>query len=258
MGKLIQPYLNLDLAGMEGERWKDIPGLEGYFKVSNKGRVKRQQYETVYTNGVVYRERPMIMKPYVHRHRNEFKGDYKSFLSVTLTVEGIRYRYTVARLVYHCFVEPMDLDDHATVIFYKDGNSFNLSPNNLRAATLSEKQKRIKELRRSPSPLHKLTRGQMLLRLQRAREKRMKPVTQYCFRGKKIQTFPSAREAARQIDGNASNILQVAKGNAITASGYLWRFGKARRIDMLPSSGGKQSPFFRKQESKQLLTAEVA
>lgn len=245
MAKVTPPYLNLSLVNMDGERWKDIPGLEGYFKISNRGRVKRMAYEAVYSNGVIYRERPMIMKPYVHRHRNEYKGDYKSYLSITLTVEGIRYRYTVARLVYNCFVAPMDLHDPSTVIFYKDGNSFNLVPRNLRAASLSEKQKRIKELRRSPSPLHKLSRRQILERLQKARAKRMKPVSQYCFEGKRIQSYPSAREAARYTDGNASNILQVAKGNAITAGGYLWRFGNARRIDNLPVRGGRQSPFFK-------------
>ncbi|WEK35988.1 MAG: NUMOD4 domain-containing protein [Candidatus Pseudobacter hemicellulosilyticus] len=245
MSKVTLPYLNLSLANIDGERWKDIPGLEGYFKISNKGRVKRLAYEAVYSNGVIYRERPMIMKPYVHKHRNEFKGDFKSYLSITLTVEGIRYRYTVARLVYNAFVAPMDLHDQETVIFYKDGNSFNLLPSNLRSASLSEKQKRIKELHRSPSPLHKLSRRQILERLQKAREKRMKPVTQYCFSGKKIQSYPSAREAARNTDGNASNILQVAKGNAITAGGYLWRFGSARRIDKLPVRGGRQSPYFK-------------
>lgn len=250
MRKELLPYLNLTLTNLAGERWKDVPGLEGYFRVSNKGRIKRLGYEAVYTNGVIYRERPMIMKPYVHRHKNEFKGDYKTFLSITLTVEGVRYRYTVARLVYHCFVEPMELDDHSRVIFYKDNNSFNLVPQNLRAATLSEKQKRIKELRRSPSPLHKLTRRQILERLRLAREKRMKPVSQYNFKGNKLQSFPSAREAARFTDGNASNILQVAKGNAITAGGFLWRFGKAKKIDTGSLKGGRQSPFFREKETK--------
>ena len=250
MRKEKSPYLNLTLTNLEGERWKDVPGLEGYFKVSNKGRIKRLAYEAVYSNGVIYRERPMIMKPYVHKHKNEYKGDFKSFLSITLTVEGVRHRYTVARLVYHCFVEKFELDDHSRVIFYKDGNSFNLVPQNLRAASLSEKQKRIKELRRSPSPLHKLSRKQILERLRLAREKRMKPVTQYDFRGIRIQSYPSAREAARITKGNASNILQVAKGNAITAGGFLWRFGKARKIETVSLKGGRQSPFFRKKETK--------
>ncbi len=232
MRREIKPYLNLSLSNIEGERWKDIPGLEGYFKISNKGRVKRLAYEAVYSNGIIYHERPMIMKPYVHKHRNEFKGDFKTYLSITLTVEGVRYRYTVARLVYYCFVKEMDLEDKSIVIFYKDNDSFNLSPQNLRIATLSEKQKRIKELGRSPSPLHKLSRKQILDRLQHARAKRMRPVSQYNFRGRKIQSYPSAREAAGLTDGNASNILQVARGNAISAGGYLWRFGKSPRIEV--------------------------
>ena len=46
MPKKNYPYLNLELKALPGERFKPIKGLEGYFQVSNKGRVKRLEYET--------------------------------------------------------------------------------------------------------------------------------------------------------------------------------------------------------------------
>ena len=37
---MMKPYQNLSLEDMPGEVWKDIPGWEGRYQVSNKGRVK--------------------------------------------------------------------------------------------------------------------------------------------------------------------------------------------------------------------------
>ena len=34
------PHQNLSLEDMEGEIWKDIEGLEGYYEISSLGRVK--------------------------------------------------------------------------------------------------------------------------------------------------------------------------------------------------------------------------
>lgn len=34
------PYQNLDLVDMEGEEWKSCIDYDGYYEVSNKGRVK--------------------------------------------------------------------------------------------------------------------------------------------------------------------------------------------------------------------------
>jgi hypothetical protein len=34
------PYQNLEADVLPGERWKDIPGFEGYYKASDFGRIK--------------------------------------------------------------------------------------------------------------------------------------------------------------------------------------------------------------------------
>ncbi len=44
-------YQNLSLQSMKGERWKTVPGLEGYYVISNLGRVKRLEYEIQYDDG---------------------------------------------------------------------------------------------------------------------------------------------------------------------------------------------------------------
>jgi len=40
MEKLKYPYQNRSPENMKGEEWKDIVNLEGYFMISNLGRVK--------------------------------------------------------------------------------------------------------------------------------------------------------------------------------------------------------------------------
>jgi len=66
------PYQNLSLKSIKGERWKDIPGLEDYFMVSNFGRVKRLEFEMQHDNGVTYRRAEKIIKPNHVKQKNNF------------------------------------------------------------------------------------------------------------------------------------------------------------------------------------------
>ncbi len=47
-------YENRSLENMNREKWKDIVNLEGYFMISNFGRVKRQEYELEFTDGRIF------------------------------------------------------------------------------------------------------------------------------------------------------------------------------------------------------------
>lgn len=50
------------------EIWKDVPGMEGRFQVSNCGRVRSLDRETVGKNGFPRRLRGRILKPIKHTH----------------------------------------------------------------------------------------------------------------------------------------------------------------------------------------------
>src|SRR5689334_22254904 len=110
MPKKEYPYQNLYLEDLEGEEWEDIPDLDGYFLISNFGRIKRQQYEMQYRNGAFYIKPEKIIKPQIVRQPNKFKKDYTYFLAGRVTLSGKRYNITVARMVYYCFVEQFDLE----------------------------------------------------------------------------------------------------------------------------------------------------
>ena len=221
----IPAYKDKCLTSRKGERWKDIPELEGYFQVSNQGRIKRLAYQTVYKNGLVIDKKEMILKPYIHRQKNHFIGDYKSYLCIKLCIAGRKYGYSISRLVYRLFVNKVDVTNEEFVIFYKDNDCFNLNYKNLRAATLSEKQARIKKEKRSPSPLHKMNSDEIAARLLRAKQKLIKQVSQYDLYGKLIQSFESSAAAERCTGIRNGAITQTAKGNSLSAGGFFWRYG---------------------------------
>lgn len=93
-------YQNIELKNIPGERWKDIPGFEMYFKVSSYGRIKRLEYELTYSDGRVYIKPEKIIKPVVAKTANNFVMDSICFLRTTITLHKQKYNFSLARLVY--------------------------------------------------------------------------------------------------------------------------------------------------------------
>ncbi|MBA4168711.1 MAG: hypothetical protein H0X41_14390 [Chitinophagaceae bacterium] len=218
------PYLDVALKSRPGERWKAIPGLEGYFVVSSQGRIKRLEYETTYKNGAVYIKPEKIIKPEIRWHHNKFKNDYTAYLAVRVAVAKSVYNFTLARLVYCTFRKTFDYYDYSRVIFYEDGDTLNAGLSNLHPATYSEKQKRIKLLGRSPNPFYKLTPKQVRARHWHMLQFHLKKIHQYNLKGKKIGTYSSIADAHRATGCNATCISRNAKGHLRSSGGYLWKY----------------------------------
>lgn len=226
------PYENLSLKNIKDERWEDIPGLDGYFVGSNFGRIKRLEYEMQYKNGAIYKKPEKIIKPSIVKQPNKFVGDSTSFLTARVTLSGKRYNYTVARLVYHCFVEPIDLADHTKFILAKDCDNFNIIPSNLMIASLGQKSTRAFQRNRSRSPLLDLS-AQFKNKIRKMIiETKSKQVTQYTKSGRRIKTYPSAAAAEQATGIHASAIGNIANGNNRKAGGFFWRWGNEKRIDV--------------------------
>ncbi len=226
------PYQVLDLKSIKGEKWKDIPGLELYARISNYGRVKRLSYEQEYSDGRVYHRPEKIIKPIVRKTPNRFVNDHLLYLGANITFFKQRHCLSIARLVYHCFRRPFDLNDYSIVILAKDRNGLNIKPANLIQASLSQKGKRIEELGRR-APLIS-TEEQKQKRIANSILAQSKPVTQYDLNGKKIKTFPSATVAGRETGINRGHISARARGVEFSAGGFIWKQGKARKIDLAP------------------------
>lgn len=77
------------------EEWKDIKGYEGYYQVSNLGRVKSLPRLLIYSDGQKHYYKEKILKPQKH---------YRGYLLVVLCKCGVRCGDVVHRLVAEAFI----------------------------------------------------------------------------------------------------------------------------------------------------------
>jgi NUMOD4 motif/NUMOD1 domain len=224
--------LDLSLDDLKGEQWEDIPGLDGYFLISNFGRIKRQQYDMQYRNGAIYRKPEMIIKPMIVEHPNNFKNDLTNFLTARVKLTGRRYSIMPSRLVYHCFVKSFDIDNDNLVVICRDTDNFNIQPSNLRLVTKQERVQRTIERKRFRSPLLDMTEEQRIEQRRGITEKLSKEVSQYSMTGKRLRIFSSAAMAERATGIFATSIRYVAYNKKLSAGGFIWRWGRALKVNV--------------------------
>lgn len=183
---------------MEQEIWKDVKGFEGYYQVSNMGRLKSFKRSS---NG------------YILSNKNK-NGDY---LRCTLLEYGHNNGVTILlhRLVYETFVgeiPPKHDIDHI------DSNRQNNKLSNLQC--LDKKSHVAKTIKHNPNCL----RG-MINRNKHEQD----GIIQLSLAGRFISMFSNAKEASRQTGVCARNISQVARGTEYKpgkvrsqAGGFKW------------------------------------
>jgi hypothetical protein len=250
MRKKEYPYQNLSLKDMKGEVWEDIPGLDGYYCISNYGRVKRGAFEILRKDGAIMHMQPRMSKTELTLIRNNSINDNVYFLRAKIMQSGKKYNIGIARLVYYCFIKKFDLSNHHLVVLAKDCNGKNVHPDNLILVDLSKKQKRIFERNRLIKTFY-YTYDEFI---QEGVEKSVNPyckqVTQYTTVGKKIKTFPSIRAAAITLDISEVGINSVLKERQVTYGGFVWRYGNARYVDMKSFWENKKTQFHKKTGQK--------
>ena len=84
------PYQNLSLEDMPGEVWRDIPGWDGYYQVSNIGRAKSLDREIVDSSGRHYYRYSRILKQTL-QHRK-----YKMLVKRLLKTQIISHALTIS------------------------------------------------------------------------------------------------------------------------------------------------------------------
>lgn len=122
------PSANLSLKNLKGEKWKDFPGYEGLYKISNYGRVKSLARIT----GTRQRQwHPERIKKLTASNRRTAPASSTRSLMVAFNKDHTKKHFYVARYVYYLFVEEFDLADANLRIYYKDGNAYNPDYRNL-------------------------------------------------------------------------------------------------------------------------------
>ena len=173
------------------EEWKDVPGYEGLYQVSNTGRVKSLNYHNTGEDN--------YMKP------EKLKRGY---LRVGLSKNNKRVRFLVHRLVAEAFIpNPHNLPQ----INHKDENPENNSVDNLEwcnakyNANYGNRANRISQTMIDTLPSRK-------------------SVIMYDINDSPIRTFPSVSEASRFIGAPVRNISACCNGKRHTCLGYKWKF----------------------------------
>lgn len=180
------------------EIWKDVPDYEGYYKVSNLGRIKSVLRHVNSGYGSKRKVRERILKP-----------SGVKYLSVELCKDGIHKYHSVHRLVAIAFIPNIY---NKPCIDHIDTNPKNNRVDNLRWVTHSENlNNEITSKRNSER--------------QRNDEKKSFPVFQLDLNNNLLKEFPSMSEAERQTGIEVIDIKRACLGikGRKTAGGYKWK-----------------------------------
>lgn len=177
------------------EIWKDVPGYEGLYQVSNLGRVKSIYYNRKKCKGWDIKKKPKIIRLAKDRHGYYFVRLYNG---------EKQNRYSVHRLVAMVFLpNPLNLSE----VNHKDENPVNNLVDNLEWC----------------SHKYNMNYG---TKVKRQKEKVSKPVCQYTLNEVFIKEYPSRKEASIETGTDVTGICQCIKGKLKTSGGFIWKNGR--------------------------------
>lgn len=181
------------------EEWRDIKGYEGYYQVSNLGRVKSLSRIVQHKRYGTYPVCGKALKPSKQR---------QGYLMAHVCINNRKKGVLIHRLVASAFIpNPHD----KKTVNHKDGDKANNHVSNLEWATQSE------------NIIHAFSTG-----LQKPncgiKNGHSKPVIQMDLDGNIISKYHTAREAFKMTGVFWGTISDVCNNKTKTAGGYKWSF----------------------------------
>ncbi len=179
------------------ELWRDIPGYEGRYQVSNLGRVKSLARVVERRSNTPFQLPERLLRP---------RLSHKGYLLAALCKESTQKNISVHRLVAEAFIpNPADLPE----VNHIDGNKTNNRVTNLEWVTTKENTKHSIEVLGNSRDVPK-------------------------YRVKCIDTgrvYSSARAAAEDVRGSAKAIRNVCHGDKKRHRGLRWAYVKEETPD---------------------------
>lgn len=192
----------------EIEIFVPIAGYNGFYEISNFGRIKslKREYQYVNKNGklVKYVLPDTILKPGLHT---------KGYLKVGLYRDSTEERFFVHRLVaIHFIPNP----ENKPEVNHKDGDRKNCKLNNLEWVTGSENK------------IHSFkVLGRKNIGLKGKDNVSSKVVLQYDLNGNLLNEFESSGEARRKLGLASNHITDCCTGKLNNAYGFIWKYKTA-------------------------------
>ncbi len=217
----VYPYQCLSLGNLRGERWKDVPGFEGYYQASNKGRIRSIDRTIPHPRLKQQFVKGRVLSQSIARNKNSIVGDETVDLRVSLNLEGKQSYYNVRRLIYFTFKERINFESDGFIILNKDGDGYNCSLPNLMKVSKSAKQSRVFERGRAGNYLGTADRSTWKTQPGHARRK---AIIQMELNGKHIKRFDSITEASLQTGFGEKEIIETAKKRRKQYHGFKWKY----------------------------------
>lgn len=188
------------------ENWKDIPGYEGLYQVSDQGRIRSLERERIQM-GTKYISPGKVMSPCVRK---------KGYNRISLRKNNKAKSFLLHRLVLLAFVgEPMD--DKVLGMHLNDNPRDNRLVNLKWGSPADNSKDAWDKGLYPPLPLQgKFNEDHPLSR----------PLIQMTMSGEFIKRFENSYDVLRQLKINQSNIIQVCKGRRNHAGGFKWAYAQ--------------------------------
>lgn len=209
------------------EIWKDIPSFEGYYQVSNHGRIKALARTTFDKNGKAYSRKEHVVKPSLTR----------TYYKVHLSKGNKLYYFSVHRLVALAFIPTDDTSKH---IDHIDTNPLNNNVDNLRWVTISENcnnnltRKHISLSKKGHSvsdatkaKISSILKGRKLSESTKAKmslNRNRTIIYAFDLNGKFLHKFKSAKEAGQFANRHYTSVISCCKGRTKTCGNYIFSY----------------------------------
>lgn len=185
---------------MKEEIWRDAVGYEGYYQVSNLGRVRSlDRYVNHWPHG------EQLIKSRLLKQNNDGRG----YNVVTLCKNGTKTTHRVHRLVAEAFIPNPNA---YPCINHKDEDKTNNMADNLEYCTVKYNS-------------NYGTRNNRLGEKLTNRPDESKSVLQFTLDGEFVNEYPSMAEAQRQTGIDSGNISSCCRGDRYKSTGgYIWKY----------------------------------